>query len=446
MTHVNSISQPSYPAQFVYEKVVTHKILVGALAALTLLSITYAFYRYWIKTRIVTHDTLSQPIVPFPTLTPAGVIEEIETLTPPPSNQIVIEHEGRTIVLPQDVLGEIARHADFPLSLSNVCKGFLNTYENTFFTSLFHSCRRSPFLEKRMLRIIENNPSASHRIKVLEYYKDLIQEIDIHEDGEVIKENTFAAYGRALDVGRFDELESGLNDIHLIHMFQGIVYQVPQARAFLNGMGVKDTASKAQDIREWMNVHPNELSTLTQLDLSNKDLTQLPKEIHLLVQLQKLNISHNQITIWPEAISQLANLRHLDISSNKLTALSAGINHLANLRTLRVGFNKIQNLPIEIGQLAHLEALDLIQNKLKNLPMEICRLDQLRYLLLGSTTPIALPAELNRIIRLKILLPDLYLNYNQNILNDSPNCNIEFKTIGTMYSLWDRAVRSSDRR
>jgi Leucine-rich repeat (LRR) protein len=61
------------------------------------------------------------------------------------------------------------------------------------------------------------------------------------------------------------------------------------------------------------------LFKLLSLDLSNKNLTILPKEIGQLSNLQFLDLSKNKLKTLPMEVSQLSNLKTLHLNSNKFT-------------------------------------------------------------------------------------------------------------------------------
>ncbi|WP_043999378.1 leucine-rich repeat domain-containing protein, partial [Microcystis aeruginosa] len=53
------------------------------------------------------------------------------------------------------------------------------------------------------------------------------------------------------------------------------------------------------------------------LDLSNKNLTEIPPEIPQLTSLQELNLSFNQISEIPEALAHLTSLQRLFLNNNR---------------------------------------------------------------------------------------------------------------------------------
>jgi internalin A len=139
------------------------------------------------------------------------------------------------------------------------------------------------------------------------------------------------------------------------------------------------------------------------LDLSNRGITELPKEIGQLVNLQELNLSYNKLSTLPEQIGQLVELQHLDLSGNKLTMLPEEIGQLVNLRYLALSHNHLSGIPEKIGQLAKLRILYLHMNRLHTLPKEFDQLQNLESLYLQSNQFELLPAAVVKLTRLKRL-------------------------------------------
>ncbi len=104
-------------------------------------------------------------------------------------------------------------------------------------------------------------------------------------------------------------------------------------------------------------------SSPKELDLSNKNLTQVQKDILDDKNAIKLDVSDNALTgSLPAEIRKLTNLEVLDASNNKLTGIPAEIGQLENLREANFANNNISGLPLEIGKLKKLETLDLRGN------------------------------------------------------------------------------------
>ena len=150
---------------------------------------------------------------------------------------------------------------------------------------------------------------------------------------------------------------------------------------------------------------------ITTLDLSNKELEELPPEIGQLTYLNELYLSGNKLTALPSEIGRLTRLTELDLSSNKLITLVPEIGQLIHLNELNLRGNQLATLLPEIGQLIHLNELDLRSNKLTDLPSEIGYLTQLNTLYLSYNHLTTLPPEIGQLSALN----KLHLRNNQLI-------------------------------
>jgi Leucine-rich repeat (LRR) protein len=75
-----------------------------------------------------------------------------------------------------------------------------------------------------------------------------------------------------------------------------------------------------------------DLEKVTKLDLSNKQLTEVPKELEKLTQLEWLRLDYNQLTDLT-GLEKLTQLRVLNLHYNKLTNVK-GLEKLTKLREL----------------------------------------------------------------------------------------------------------------
>lgn len=66
-------------------------------------------------------------------------------------------------------------------------------------------------------------------------------------------------------------------------------------------------------------ISPN--PNIRKLNLSHKDLTEIPDEVYLLKQLRVLDLSYNNLTAIPEDIFKLPHLRTLVVSHNHISSL-----------------------------------------------------------------------------------------------------------------------------
>jgi leucine-rich repeat protein SHOC2 len=122
------------------------------------------------------------------------------------------------------------------------------------------------------------------------------------------------------------------------------------------------------------------LVNLRNLQLNRNSIKELSKSIEQLTNLQELNLEGNGLNNLPESIGRLTNLRELNLADNRLSILPESIGQLANLRTLNLGNNSIDNLPGSIGKLTNLQELSLAGNRLSSLPGSIGQLTNLQEL------------------------------------------------------------------
>lgn len=132
-------------------------------------------------------------------------------------------------------------------------------------------------------------------------------------------------------------------------------------------------------------------SHITKLNLSDRNLSQLPGGIGQLSSLQHLDLDDNQLRELPPKIGRLSSLEVLDSGGNQLRELPPEIGRLSSLKRLHLSYNQLRELPPEIGQLTNLRNLSLHNNQLSHLPREIGYLASLQNLSLYNNSPLQSP-------------------------------------------------------
>ncbi len=135
-----------------------------------------------------------------------------------------------------------------------------------------------------------------------------------------------------------------------------------------------------------LKINPDDSAAVVKLVLKGKKMTQIPKEIFRLSNLEYLDLSGNKIDSLPKAIGQLKNLKVLILEGNKMEALPEEMYLLKNLQVLRLGKNNIYYMSSKIGQLDQLTILDLWNNNVAEFPDEISNLQHLKVLDLRSVS------------------------------------------------------------
>ncbi len=120
------------------------------------------------------------------------------------------------------------------------------------------------------------------------------------------------------------------------------------------------------------------------LDLSNKDINELPDEIGSITSLTSLNLSYNEIEELPDSICKLSGLQELFLLRNRIKKLPHGISALSKLKTLDISFNPISGLPADFGYFKSLEYFDASFCKIRRLPIDFSNLISLKHLILDD--------------------------------------------------------------
>jgi len=115
--------------------------------------------------------------------------------------------------------------------------------------------------------------------------------------------------------------------------------------------------------------------SMNKLKMRGKDLSQIPREVYLLTELEVLDMSpereaclYYKLTDLSPYIGQLINLRVLMLDTNALTKLPEEICFLSNLECLSLGNNHFSELPRNFGRLKKLESLHLSNNNVSIFP------------------------------------------------------------------------------
>lgn len=149
--------------------------------------------------------------------------------------------------------------------------------------------------------------------------------------------------------------------------------------------------------------------SINSLDLHDRDIVCLTKEIRILGHITSLMLQNNMISELPDELATLSSLEMLDLSGNRLERLPFSLIGLSRLKHLYLDRNILSNLPRSIGNLVNLQTLSVSSNFISELPREMGRLFNLSFLRVEGNILRFLPSEL-------LLITDLKINIRDNPL------------------------------
>ena len=159
------------------------------------------------------------------------------------------------------------------------------------------------------------------------------------------------------------------------------------------------------------------------LDLSNQNLTEIPRAVFQLKNLKELYLSGNQIVKISDAIAQLQNLKTLYLYNNQILEIPDAITKLQNLTRLYLSKNQIVEIPDAISKLQNLKLLYLSNNQIVKIPDAISELQKLTELDLSHNQIVEIPDAISKLQNLTKL--HIYTNQIVKI----PDAIIELKNL-----------------
>uniref|UniRef100_A0A672YV23 Leucine rich repeat containing 69 n=1 Tax=Sphaeramia orbicularis TaxID=375764 RepID=A0A672YV23_9TELE len=143
---------------------------------------------------------------------------------------------------------------------------------------------------------------------------------------------------------------------------------------------------------------------LTELNLGNNSLKEVPAVLAHLESLKKLYLYSNQITLVPpEVIGCLPNLVILNLNHNHIQRLPAEVKSLVKLQHLSVMDNQLEEVPAELGHLTELTEMNFTFNNVSSLPQQLYRCRELTKLYLARNKLSHLPEGIGALAKLQVL-------------------------------------------
>ena len=126
---------------------------------------------------------------------------------------------------------------------------------------------------------------------------------------------------------------------------------------------------------------PAEFYAMSQLNISDNNLGELPLAVFQLEGLSRLDVSRNSISSLPVPNPEedthwlCCSLNHIDVSYNNLNTLPVALFTLPELKEIFCNNNAIREVPIEVWQAPKLQKLLLQRNKLESFPSPLALRD-----------------------------------------------------------------------
>ena len=158
--------------------------------------------------------------------------------------------------------------------------------------------------------------------------------------------------------------------------------------------------------------------SVKQLNLSNKNLVQLPEGLFVFTNLEGLNLGSNEFTQLPN-LSFFTSLKQLDLSNNKLDHFPKEIKRLQHLESLSISQNKLEDLS-GIEELTNLKSIQANSNKLTEFPRQLFTLKNLEELSLSNNHLPSLPSSIGQLSSLKFI--DVKHNHISTLPEEIVNC------------------------
>lgn len=147
-------------------------------------------------------------------------------------------------------------------------------------------------------------------------------------------------------------------------------------------------------------------SMVRNLDLSWKQIEELPSNITSLNNIRWLNIRNNELTALPVEIDRLSKLTELLLDNNNLSNLPEKIQNLKMLSNLSLTHNNFKEFPLQVTEIKNLRVLDMSDNNISTIPPEIGKMKKLKVLALINNDISSFPEEFFKLRRLEKLYID----------------------------------------
>lgn len=111
-----------------------------------------------------------------------------------------------------------------------------------------------------------------------------------------------------------------------------------------------------------------EMLLLTEIEIRNKELKEIPYGIRSCKNLEWLELQNNKITTIPDWLFDLSKLRVLTLFNNKITTIPDSFCYMTNIQAIQLQDNYLRKLPENFSNLKTLFSLNLSNNFFTEIP------------------------------------------------------------------------------
>lgn len=189
-------------------------------------------------------------------------------------------------------------------------------------------------------------------------------------------ENIYFTYCKLTNI---DDHISELKNLKVLSLVDTLVSEIPKSIGELINL-------------EELNIY--------RIRLNNGYLKTIPNEVGNLQKLKSINLSKNIIEIIPDSFINLNKIEIINVSKNKIQTFPE-LN--INLKELKCNNNNISVFPETFLNLLNLEILEISNNQIEEIPKDIDRMKSLKNLNLSNNRIIEIPQTIENLKKLQEL-------------------------------------------
>lgn len=236
--------------------------------------------------------------------------------------------------VPEDVLMHIWDMAEVTPEIAYVCRQFRSVFNrkgDNVYASYLKNYKAYPYLRGIAHEVEIDYQECSNLDKVKAVYGRIMASIDTSGDGGIeVKKETLKTYSdplspeRLADLTRFDNYIDFAIGLSIARELRQHLNGYLRSDWYMPEVPFSDKNSEDK-LLNYMNEYKDQLKEIVSFKIESTKMTELPKEIGLLENLECLVLSGNRLITLPDEIANLSKLEKFDISNNPIKSLPQAI-------------------------------------------------------------------------------------------------------------------------